>query len=116
MVAAMPLSSQRTGRRNRAQQNQGETTKERDKRCTKLFHLDFRATLLENSATHSKEGSVQTTVFADKEFPNDWHVEMIDSETGDIYQTVFSGPDAEGRAREYAEWEASKKHRIRQAA
>jgi hypothetical protein len=46
---------------------------------------------------------MQTSVFADQQFPNDWHVETIDGATGDIYQAVFSGPDAESKAREYAE-------------
>jgi hypothetical protein len=41
-------------------------------------------------------------VFADKQSPNDWHVETIDEKTGDIYQAVFAGPNAERRAREYA--------------
>lgn len=51
---------------------------------------------------------MQITVFADKEFPNDWHVEAIDTKSGDIFQAVFAGPDAEGRAREYAEWQESR--------
>ena len=46
--------------------------------------------------------TISRAVFADKEFPNDWHVETIDSKTGDIFAAVFSGPDAEERAREYA--------------
>lgn len=66
----------------------------------------------ENSASHLEEANpVQTisrAVFADKEFPNDWHVETIDSKTGDIFAAVFSGPDAEERAREYATWQESK--------
>lgn len=51
---------------------------------------------------------MQIIVFADKEFPNDWHVEAIDAKSGDIFQAVFAGPDAEGRAREYAEWQESR--------
>jgi hypothetical protein len=51
---------------------------------------------------------MQITVFADKEFPNDWHVEAIDTKSGDIFQAVFAGPDAEDRAREYADWQRSK--------
>ena len=42
-----------------------------------------------------------TEIFADKQFPNDWHVETIDEKTGDIYQAVFAGPNAESRARKY---------------
>jgi hypothetical protein len=58
---------------------------------------------------------MQITVFADKEFPNDWHVELINGENGDIFQAVFAGPDAEDRAREYADWQRAK-HRIPVAA
>ena len=68
----------------------------------------------DNSAFQGSEISqMQTTVMADKEFPNDWRVEMIEAETGDIFVAVFSGPDAEERAREYAQWqEAKQKRRI----
>jgi hypothetical protein len=51
---------------------------------------------------------MQMEVFADKEFPNDWHVEAIDTNTGDVFQTVFAGPDAEQRAKEYADWQESR--------
>ena len=37
--------------------------------------------------------------------PNAWVVEKLDSDgDGGIDVTVFSGPDAEKRAREYAAW------------
>ena len=52
--------------------------------------------------------NMQITVFVDKEFPKDWHVEAIDTKSGDIFQAVFAGPDAEDRAREYADWQRSK--------
>jgi hypothetical protein len=52
---------------------------------------------------------ITQTVFPDKQFPNDWHVETIDANTGDIYVAVFSGPDAEDKAREYATWQESKR-------
>lgn len=51
--------------------------------------------------------NISYDVFPDKEFPNDWHVEIIDSNSGDIFQAVFAGPRAEQRAREYAEWHES---------
>ena len=47
----------------------------------------------------------------DKDFANDWRVEAIDSESGDIYVAVFAGPDAESRAREYAAWRESREQR-----
>ena len=46
-------------------------------------------------------------VLQDKKFPQDWRVEAIDFEgDGDCYVTVFGGPKAEQRAREYAAWKA----------
>ena len=59
----------------------------------------------------SKKGlKYRSTIFADKEFPNDWHVEIIEQDSGDIFVAVFSGPEAEERAREYAQWQESKQH------
>lgn len=48
-------------------------------------------------------------VAQDKNFPNanEWRVEAIDHEgDGDCYVTIFGGPDAETRAREYAAWKS----------
>jgi hypothetical protein len=71
--------------------------------------LTVKQPLEDNSAPESGETiDMQITVFADKEFPNDWHVEAIDTKSGDIFQAVFAGPDAEDRAREYADWQRSK--------
>ena len=36
--------------------------------------------------------------------PNDWRVEAIDTKTGDIFVAVFSGPLAQERATEYADF------------
>jgi hypothetical protein len=75
----------------------------------KRFTLTVKQPLEDNSAPESGETiNMQITVFADKEFPNDWHVEAIDTKSGDIFQAVFAGPDAEDRAREYADWQRSK--------
>ena len=66
--------------------------------------------LEENSAPEPGEiTQMQIEVFADKQFPNDWHVEAIDTKSGDIFQAVFAGPEAEQRAREYAEWQGAKR-------
>jgi hypothetical protein len=41
----------------------------------------------------------------DKDYPGNWHVDAIDFvNEGSCYVTIFSGPDAENRAREYAGW------------
>ena len=52
---------------------------------------------------------MQTSIFPDKEFPTEWHVEIIDTDSGDIFVALFSGPDSEERAREYASWQESKR-------
>ena len=59
----------------------------------------------ENPQPETKEVLMKWTVAADREFPNDWRVEAIEEDSGDIFVAVFSGPDAEGRAREYAAWQ-----------
>ena len=42
-------------------------------------------------------------VIESPEFPGQWHAEAIDDE-GRVFVAVFSGPEAEERAREYADW------------
>ena len=39
-------------------------------------------------------------------YPETWHAEAID-ELGRVFVTAFSGPEAERRAREYADWKNS---------
>ena len=65
----------------------------------------------DNPQLDAQEAVMRWTIFADKKFPNDWHVEAIDRESGDIYVAVFSGPDAENRARKYADWQQSQLQR-----
>ncbi len=64
-------------------------------------------TAKENPQLESRGGVMDWSIFPDKEFPNDWHVEAIDKDSGDIFVAVFSGPDSEERAREYADWKSS---------
>jgi transcriptional accessory protein Tex/SPT6 len=40
--------------------------------------------------------------FEDKEYAPDWRVEAIGAD-GEVYVTMFAGPDSERRAQEYAE-------------
>jgi hypothetical protein len=55
------------------------------------------------SATATKAG-IQYEAVKDKSNPEDWRAEYVDIKTGDIMVAVFSGPLAEERAREYAEF------------
>jgi hypothetical protein len=41
-------------------------------------------------------------VFEDRREPGDWHVEYFDDDGG-CFVTVFAGPEAERRARDYAD-------------
>ena len=71
----------------------------------------------DNSASEEEEANqMRHEVFADKEFPNDWRVEAIDRDSGDIFVAVFSGPDAEERAREYASWQEAKERNGQRSA
>jgi hypothetical protein len=56
--------------------------------------------------------TITREVFPDKEFPNEWRVEAINRDSGDVFVAVFSGPDAAERAREYASWQQSRVQRI----
>jgi hypothetical protein len=44
-------------------------------------------------------------VAQDTAFPCEWRVEAIDLDgDGDCFVALFSGPEAEARAKEYASW------------
>jgi hypothetical protein len=46
---------------------------------------------------------------------DEWRVEAIDYEQdGQVFVTIFSGPDAERRAKEYAEWRNATKGATRE--
>ena len=43
--------------------------------------------------------------FADKYHAYDWRVEATNEQSdGEVYAAIFSGPDAQQRAEEYAAW------------
>lgn len=44
-------------------------------------------------------------VAKDQTMSDTWRVEAINEQgDGEVFVTIFSGPDAQARAREYAEW------------
>lgn len=46
-------------------------------------------------------------VIEDRQHPGDWRVEGINyKDDGEVYVTIFSGPDARERAEEYAVWKS----------
>ena len=54
---------------------------------------------------------MQYEVVESQPYPGIWHVEGIDEE-GRVFVTAFSGPEAEKRAREYAQWKNSSVHEM----
>ncbi len=51
---------------------------------------------------------LQYETIEDNRHPGDYRVEAIDSDgDGEVYTAIFVGPDAEFRAREYADWKNS---------
>lgn len=50
------------------------------------------------------QATLSYEVLRDKTSPNDWRVESIDIKAGDVFVAIFSGPLAEQRAIEYAEF------------
>ncbi len=48
--------------------------------------------------------SLKFEALQDKENPMDWRVESLDMKSGDVYIAIFSGPLAETRAIEYAQF------------
>ena len=55
----------------------------------------------------TKESEMEYEVLQSRNVvPNEWRVEAIGA-NGECYVTLFSGPDAEVRARQYAQWMTS---------
>jgi hypothetical protein len=57
-------------------------------------------------------GLIQTGLYYDvveaENYPGEWRVEAVNYDgDGEVYVTIFSGPLAEARAREYADWRNS---------
>lgn len=49
--------------------------------------------------------SLHFEAFRDKDYPSDWRVEAINSNTGDDFVAIFRGPLARERALEYANFQ-----------
>ena len=57
--------------------------------------------------------NIEAEVFASDRYPDEWCVQTIEAGEGRIVDAIFSGPDAEARAMEYA---AAKYQRFRRHA
>lgn len=57
--------------------------------------------------TNEKGAVMEYVAIQDKQFLNDWRSEAIESKTGDCFVVVFSGPEAEQRARQFTDWQNS---------
>jgi hypothetical protein len=51
--------------------------------------------------------SIHFEAFRDKLRPGDWRVEAVNSDTRDVFVAIFSGPLAQARAAEYANFKNS---------
>ena len=61
--------------------------------------------------------TMQYEVVEDSLHPGDYRVEAIDtSGDGEVYIAIFTGPDAESRAYEYADWKNSSRASVLQKA
>jgi hypothetical protein len=48
-------------------------------------------------------------VIQSRDVPGEWRVEAIDFKSdGQVYVTIFSGPEAQERAEEYAAWKSNR--------
>ena len=63
---------------------------------------------LEEKKGGKKMGMIEYAVAKDTWLTGDYRVEAIDAQRdGEVYLAIFTGPDAEARAREYANWKNS---------
>ncbi len=73
--------------------------------------------IADNPNLAPKGGYMEWISIEDKKTPGDWRVEAIDHEhEGAVYVTIFSGPDAKERAKEYAGIKNAQEARLYQVA
>jgi hypothetical protein len=73
--------------------------------------------LEENAPVSSGEAVMEWTCFEDKHNRGDWRVEATDfDDEGKVYVTIFSGPDAQERAEEYAALKNGQESRLERIA
>jgi hypothetical protein len=61
------------------------------------------ATVLEVRASQKEEVMMHYNIIESQHYPGTWQAEAID-DMGRVFVVAFSGPEAEKRAREYANW------------
>jgi len=65
----------------------------------------------ENPELDSQEEVMEWKCLEDKRSAGDWRVEAIDfDDEGKVYVAIFSGPSAQARAEEYAEFKNTARH------
>jgi hypothetical protein len=71
----------------------------------------------ENAPVNSEEALMEWKCFEDKHNRGDWRVEAIDfDDEGKVYVTIFSGPEAQERAEEYAALKNGQESRLERIA
>jgi hypothetical protein len=89
----------------------------RDKAATDQEVLTEGGCLADNPPVDSKESSMEWTCLEDKRNSGDWRVEAIDfDDEGKVYVTIFSGPEAQERAEEYAALKNGQESRLARIA
>ncbi len=60
---------------------------------------------------------LQYETIEDSRHLGDYRVEAIDTQSeGEVYTTIFTGPDAPARAQEYADWKNSSREELAKAS
>jgi hypothetical protein len=63
--------------------------------------------------TKMEVSQMRYEAFEDRKNPGDWRVEAINfASEGECYVAIFSGPDAQERAEEYAAWKMEPAHLV----
>jgi hypothetical protein len=82
-----------------------------------LSGLTSEQPLEENSAPEPREIIMEWKCFEDKRIPGQWRVEGLDFEDeGNVYVTIFAGPEAQDRAEEYAALKNGQESRLQRIA
>ena len=86
---------------------------ENSEKCAETSVLTGGQPAEENPTVELKGGSMEWECIEDMRSPGDWRVEAIDHDhEGQVYVAIFSGPNAQDRAEEYAALKNSQESRI----
>lgn len=91
--------------------------RQNEEKCAETSVLTAGQSIEENPTVESEGGSMEWECIEDMRHPGDWRVEAIDHEhEGQVYVAIFSGPDAQERAEEYAALKNGQESRLARIA